>query len=100
MKLDIRLYLAELSVLNIIYIVEKSVVDRHRITVHRWVQKADLQSTDGAIRITSQSMKSWFSLIMSDTGCTPLSILTLTICFTSNISTGTNTIYLFLFKTL
>jgi len=23
-------------------------VDRHRTTVHRWVQKADLQPTDGA----------------------------------------------------
>jgi len=48
MKLSIRLYLTELSLLNTVLIFERMRVDRHRTTVHRWVQKADLQPTDGA----------------------------------------------------
>ena len=48
MKLSIRLYLTELSLLNTVLIFERMRVDRHRTTVYRWVQKADLQPTDGA----------------------------------------------------
>ena len=48
MKLGIRLHLAGVSLLGTISILERLGVDRHRTTVHRWVQKADLQPTDGA----------------------------------------------------
>ena len=48
MKLGIRLHLAELSLADTVLILESLGVDRYRITVHRWVQKADLQPTDGA----------------------------------------------------
>jgi hypothetical protein len=44
----IRLYLSELSLSDTVLIIEKLGVDRHRSNVHRWVQKADLQPTDGA----------------------------------------------------
>jgi transposase-like protein len=48
MKLGIRLHLAGLSLSDTISILDRLGVDRHRTTVHRWVQKADLQPTDGA----------------------------------------------------
>ena len=48
MKLGIRLHLARLSLSNTVLIFDILDVDRHRSTVHRWVQKADLQPTDGA----------------------------------------------------
>ena len=48
MKLGIRLHLASLSLSNTVLIFDILDVDRHRSTVHRWVQKADLQPTDGA----------------------------------------------------
>jgi transposase-like protein len=48
MKLGIRLHLAGLSLSDTVSILERSGIDRHRSTVHRWVQKADLQPTDGA----------------------------------------------------
>jgi transposase-like protein len=48
MKLGIRLHLAGLSLSDTVSILEKLGVDRHRTTVHRWVQKADLQPLDGA----------------------------------------------------
>jgi len=48
MKLGIRLHLAGLSLADTALILERLGVDRYRITVHRWVQKADLQPTDGA----------------------------------------------------
>ena len=48
MKLGIRLHLAGLSLSDTVSILEMLGVDRHRSTVHRWVQKADLQPTDGA----------------------------------------------------
>ena len=47
-KLGIRLHLAGLSLSNTVSILEKLGVNRHRTTVHRWVQKADLQPLDGA----------------------------------------------------
>jgi transposase-like protein len=47
MKLGIRLYLAALSLSFTIPIIEVLSVNRHRTTVHRWVQKANLQPTDG-----------------------------------------------------
>jgi len=40
MKLGIRLHLAGLSLS--VSVLERLGVDRHRSTVHRWVQKADL----------------------------------------------------------
>jgi transposase-like protein len=40
--------LAVLSTLDIILTLEIFGGDRHRSTVYRWVQKADLQPTDGA----------------------------------------------------
>jgi transposase-like protein len=48
MKLGIRLHLAGLSLSNTISILDILGVDRCRLTVHNWVQKADLQPTDGA----------------------------------------------------
>jgi putative transposase len=48
MKLGIRLHLAGLSLLNTVSILDSLGVERCRPTVHNWVQKADLQSTDGA----------------------------------------------------
>jgi transposase-like protein len=48
MKLGIRLHLAALSLSNTISILYTLGVDRCRSTVHNWVQKADLQPTDGA----------------------------------------------------
>ena len=48
MKLGIQLHLAGLSLSDTVSILERLGVDRHRTTVHRWVQKADLQPTDGA----------------------------------------------------
>ena len=57
MKLGIRIHLTELSTSDTTPIIEVLGVDRHRTTVHRWVQKTDIQPTDGLIRITLQSMK-------------------------------------------
>ena len=48
MKLAIRLHLAILSLLNTILIFDNLDVGRCRSTVHDWVQKAELQPTDGA----------------------------------------------------
>jgi len=48
MKLGIRLHLAGLSLSDTVSILKNLGVDRHRTTVHRWVQKANLQPTDGA----------------------------------------------------
>jgi transposase-like protein len=48
MKLGIRLHLAGLSLSNTISILDNLGVKRCRSTVHNWVQKADLQPTDGA----------------------------------------------------
>ena len=48
MKLGIRLHLGGLSLSDTVSILEKLGVHRHRTTVHRWVQKADLQPTDDA----------------------------------------------------
>jgi transposase-like protein len=48
MKLGIRLHSAGLSLSYTVLILEILGVDRHRSTVHRWVQKADLQPTGGA----------------------------------------------------
>jgi len=48
MKVGIRLQLARLSVFNTVSILKRPGVDRHRATVHRWVQKANPQPTDGA----------------------------------------------------
>ena len=48
MKLGIRLNLTGLSLLETVSILERLGVNRHGTTVHRWVQKADLQPTDGA----------------------------------------------------
>jgi transposase-like protein len=48
MKLGIRLHLAGLSLSDTKQILELVGVDRCRSTVHNWVQKADIQPTDGA----------------------------------------------------
>jgi len=48
MKLGIRPHLAGLSLSDTVSILEILGADRHRSTVHRWVQKANLQPTDGA----------------------------------------------------
>jgi len=47
MKLGIRLHLAGLSLSNTISILDSLGVSRCRSTVHNWVQKAELQPTDG-----------------------------------------------------
>jgi transposase-like protein len=47
-KLGLRLHLAGISLSDTVLVLETLGVDRHRTTVHRWVQKADLQPTDGA----------------------------------------------------
>ena len=48
MRLSIQMYLASLSLSNTISILDSLGVERCRSTVHNWVQKADLQPTDGA----------------------------------------------------
>ena len=48
MKFGIRHKLAGISFSNTVLIIEKLGVDHHRTTVHRWVQKADLQPTNDA----------------------------------------------------
>src|SRR6056297_2934033 len=48
MELGIRLHLAGLSLSNTISILDSLGVERCRSTVHNWVQKAELQPTDGA----------------------------------------------------
>lgn len=47
MKLNIQLYLAELSLSNTISVLEIFGVERARSTVHNWVHKADLQPKAG-----------------------------------------------------
>lgn len=47
MKLGIQLHLAGLSLSNTVSILEIFGVERARSTVHKWVQKADLQPEDG-----------------------------------------------------
>jgi len=48
MKLSIRLHLARLSLSNTISVLDKLGGKRCRSTVYNWVQKANLQPTDGA----------------------------------------------------
>jgi len=55
MKLGIRLHLAGLSLSNTISVLETMGVERCRSTVHNWVQKADLQPTDGRYFPTGRS---------------------------------------------
>ena len=47
MKLDIHFHTAGLSLLDTVSVLEKFGVERCRSTVHNWVQKSDLQPTDG-----------------------------------------------------
>ncbi len=47
MKLSIHLHAAGLSLSDTVSVLEKFGVERCRSTVHNWVQKADLQPTDG-----------------------------------------------------
>jgi transposase-like protein len=47
MKLGIRLHSAGLSLSDTTQVLELVGVDRCRSTIHNWVQKADLQPTDG-----------------------------------------------------
>jgi transposase-like protein len=47
MELGIQLHFAGLSLSNTVSVSETLGVDRHRTTVHHWVQKADLQPTGG-----------------------------------------------------
>ncbi len=65
MKLGIQFHLAGLSLSNTVSLLECLGVERSRKAVHDWVQKADLQPTDGrspnhvaldetVIRISSQ----------------------------------------------
>ncbi len=46
-RLSIRLHLAELPLLNTVFVLERFGVERTRSTVHNWVQKAELQPTGG-----------------------------------------------------
>jgi len=46
-KLGIQFHLAEISLLNIISIIDIFGVKRARSTVHNWVHKADLQPEAG-----------------------------------------------------
>jgi transposase-like protein len=48
MKFGIRLHLAGLSLSDTVSILGRLGVNRHRTTVHQWVDKADLQPTGGA----------------------------------------------------
>ena len=47
MKLNIQLHLAGLSLSNTVSVLELFGVERARLTVHNWVQKAELQPRDG-----------------------------------------------------
>jgi putative transposase len=44
---DIRYHLAVLSLSNMVILLDKLGVDRSRVVVHNWVQKADLQPAGG-----------------------------------------------------
>ncbi|SMP18527.1 hypothetical protein SAMN06265347_106173 [Halobellus salinus] len=44
---SIRHHLAELSLLNTVTLLGNFGVNRSRVAVHNWAQKADLQPTDG-----------------------------------------------------
>lgn len=57
MRLSIQLHLRGLSLSDIVSILESFGVERARSTVYNWVQKSDLQPTDGKIRITLRSTK-------------------------------------------
>jgi transposase-like protein len=48
MKLSIQLHLSGLSLSDTVSVLDRVGVQRHRTTVHRWVQKADLQPAGGA----------------------------------------------------
>lgn len=47
MKLSIQLHAARSSLSDTVPVLENFGVQRARSTVHNWVQKADLQPTDG-----------------------------------------------------
>ncbi len=47
MKLGIQSHLAELSLSNTVSLLENLGVERSRKAIHDWVQKADLQPTEG-----------------------------------------------------
>src|SRR6056297_861259 len=47
MKLSIHLHAAGISLSDTVSVLEKFGVERCRSTVHNWVQKANLQPTDG-----------------------------------------------------
>ncbi|WP_135824061.1 IS6 family transposase [Halorussus ruber] len=47
MKLSIHLHAAGLSLTDTVSVLERFGVERCRSTIHNWVQKADLQPTDG-----------------------------------------------------
>ena len=47
MKLGIQLHVAGLSLSDTVSVLAELGVERHRTTVHNWVQKADLQPADG-----------------------------------------------------
>jgi transposase-like protein len=48
MKLSIQLHLSGLSLSDTVSVLDRLGVDRHRTTVHRWVQKTELQPAGGA----------------------------------------------------
>jgi len=51
MKLGMYMYAPELSVSNTISILDNLGINRSRKAIYDWVQKADLQSDGGKIRI-------------------------------------------------
>ena len=56
-KLGIRLHVAGLSLSDTASVLAGLGVDRHRTTIHTWMQKAVYSQRPGTVRITSQSMK-------------------------------------------
>lgn len=79
-KLGIRLHLAELSLSDIISILENLGVDRHRTIVHRWVQKTNLQPADGANPNHVAVDETAIQLVLSDISVILSSILTQIAC--------------------
>jgi hypothetical protein len=78
MKLGIQVHAAGVSLSDSVSVLASLGVKRCRSTVHNWVHKAGLQPHPGKTRITWRSTKPRFSAMTSDTGCTPLSILSRT----------------------
>jgi len=73
MKLGIQLQLAGLSLSNTVSIFEEVGVERSRKAIHEWVQKVDLQPTEGRNPNHVAVDETVIRIEISNSGCTPSS---------------------------